>query len=160
MMPWCQCISKRFNFSWRSQLSSHGSCWLGRNNQVCIHAGTGSQNYAYLRICIVAYLHTCILANERIWTLLLNMFFLFAGTQIQVRPTRTQLSWMFWLCVFQGPTWVIELIMHLKFLLTPMGVLAPGSVHARPFARPPIKLRRYCPAHVSAESPSNISPNR
>ena len=47
-----------------------------------------------------------------------------------------------------------------KIMLTTMGVLAPGSVHARPFARPPIKLRRYCPAHVSAESPSNISPNR
>ena len=40
--------------------------------------------------------------------------------------------------------------------VAPMGVLAPMSVHARPFARPPIDTSRNFPAHVSAES---ISPN-
>ena len=40
-----------------------------------------------------------------------------------------------------------------------MGVLAPGSAHARPSARPPIDTSGNFPAHVSAESPSNISPN-
>ena len=45
-----------------------------------------------------------------------------------------------------------------KFPLT-MGVLAPGSAHARPSARPPISMSGNLLAHVSAESPSNISPN-
>ena len=40
-----------------------------------------------------------------------------------------------------------------------MGVLAPGSVHARPSARPPIDTSGNFPEHMSAESPSNISPN-
>ena len=40
-----------------------------------------------------------------------------------------------------------------------MGVLVPGSAHARPSARTPIDTRENFPAHVSAESPSNISPN-
>ena len=40
-----------------------------------------------------------------------------------------------------------------------MGVLAPGSAHARPSAQPPINMSGNFPAHVSAESPSNISPN-
>ena len=40
-----------------------------------------------------------------------------------------------------------------------MGVLAPGSAHARPSARPPINTSGNFPAHVSVESPSNISPN-
>ena len=39
-----------------------------------------------------------------------------------------------------------------------MGVLAPGSAHARPSARPPIDTSGNFPAHMSAESPSNISP--
>ena len=43
--------------------------------------------------------------------------------------------------------------------LAPMGVLAPGSAHARPSARPPIDTSGNFPAHVSAESHSNISPN-
>jgi hypothetical protein len=38
-------------------------------------------------------------------------------------------------------------------------VLAPGSAHARPSDRPPIDIRRNFLAHMSAESPSNISPN-
>ena len=38
-----------------------------------------------------------------------------------------------------------------------MGVLAPGSEHARPSARPPISMSGNFPAHVSAESPLNIS---
>ena len=46
-----------------------------------------------------------------------------------------------------------------KFPLAPMGVLAPVSVHARPSAQPPIDTSEKFPAHVSAESPSNISPN-
>ena len=46
-----------------------------------------------------------------------------------------------------------------KFQLTPMGVLAPGSTHARPSARPLIDVSGNFPTHVSAESPSNISPN-
>ena len=40
-----------------------------------------------------------------------------------------------------------------------MGVLAPGSAHARPSAQPPIDMSGDFPAHVSGESPSNISPN-
>ena len=40
-----------------------------------------------------------------------------------------------------------------------MGVLAPGSAHARPSAQPPIDGSGNFPAPVSAESPSNISPN-
>ena len=46
-----------------------------------------------------------------------------------------------------------------KFPLAMMGVLAPGSAHARPSARPPIDTSGNFPAHMSAESPSNISPN-
>jgi hypothetical protein len=40
-----------------------------------------------------------------------------------------------------------------------MGVLAPGSAHVRPSAQPPIDTSGNFPAHVSAESPSDISPN-
>ena len=47
----------------------------------------------------------------------------------------------------------------LRIPLAPMGVLAPGSAHARPSARPPMDTCGNFPAHVSAESPSNISPN-
>jgi hypothetical protein len=46
-----------------------------------------------------------------------------------------------------------------KFPLAPMGVPTPGSAHARPSARPPIDTSGNFPPHVSAESPSNISPN-
>ena len=42
---------------------------------------------------------------------------------------------------------------------TPMGVLTPGSTHARSSARAPIDMSGNFPAHMSAESPSNISPN-
>ena len=45
-----------------------------------------------------------------------------------------------------------------QFLLTPMGVLAPGSAHARPSARPPNNMSGNYPAHMSEESPSNIFP--
>ena len=45
----------------------------------------------------------------------------------------------------------------IKFPLTPMGVLAPGSAHARPSAQPPIDMSGNFPAHVSAESPSKFS---
>ena len=48
---------------------------------------------------------------------------------------------------------------HQKFTLAPMGVLAPWSAHARPSAQPPIDTIGNFPGHMSAESPSNISPN-
>ena len=41
-----------------------------------------------------------------------------------------------------------------KFPLAPMGVLAPGSAHARPSAQPPIDVSGNFPAPVSAEWPS------
>ena len=44
-------------------------------------------------------------------------------------------------------------------MLAPMGVLAPVSAHAGPSAQPPIGTSINFPARVSAESPSNISPN-
>ena len=40
-----------------------------------------------------------------------------------------------------------------------MGVLAPVSAHAGHSARTPIDTIGNFPAHLSAESPSNISPN-
>ena len=40
-----------------------------------------------------------------------------------------------------------------------MGVLAPMSAHVGPSAQPPIDVSGNFPAHVSAELPSNISPN-
>ena len=46
-----------------------------------------------------------------------------------------------------------------KFPLAPMGVLAPGSAHVRPSARPPIDTSGNFTAPMSEESPSNISPN-
>ena len=46
-----------------------------------------------------------------------------------------------------------------KIPLAPMGVLAPGSAHVRPSAQPPIVTSGNFPARVSAELPSNISPN-
>ena len=45
------------------------------------------------------------------------------------------------------------------FPLAPMGVLAPVSAHAGPSAQPPIGTSGNFPARISAESPSNISPN-
>ena len=58
----------------------------------------------------------------------------------------------------------IKIVEHLwknigKFSLAPMGVLPPGFVYATPSAQPPIDTSGNIPAHVSAESPSNISPN-
>ena len=50
-------------------------------------------------------------------------------------------------------------LMIKKFPLAPMGVLAPGSAHARPSAQPPINTSRNFSAHLSAKLPSNISPN-
>ena len=50
--------------------------------------------------------------------------------------------------------YVQYLINHIK-----AWVLAPGSAHARPSAQPPIDTSGHFPAHISAESPSNISPN-
>ena len=46
-----------------------------------------------------------------------------------------------------------------EFPLAPMGVLATGSPHARSSARPPIDTSGNYPARVSAESPSNNSPD-
>ena len=48
---------------------------------------------------------------------------------------------------------------EIKIPLAPMGVLATGSAHARTSARTPIDTSGNFPAHLSAESPSNISPN-
>jgi hypothetical protein len=45
-----------------------------------------------------------------------------------------------------------------SFPLVPMGVLAPESAHKRPSAQP-INPSGNFPAHMSAESPLNISPN-
>ena len=45
-----------------------------------------------------------------------------------------------------------------KFPLTPMGVLAPVSAHARPSPQTPIDVSGNFPAPMSAEWPSNISP--
>jgi hypothetical protein len=45
-----------------------------------------------------------------------------------------------------------------KIPLVPMGVLPPGSAHARPSAGPPIDTSGNFPAHVSAESLFEISP--
>ena len=45
-----------------------------------------------------------------------------------------------------------------KFPRTPMGVLAPGSAHARPSAQPHIGVCGNFPLRMSAESPLNISP--
>ena len=53
---------------------------------------------------------------------------------------------------------MIRLIKTNEILLAPMGVLAPVSAHAGHSAQPPIGTSRNFPAHVSAESPSNISP--
>ena len=39
-----------------------------------------------------------------------------------------------------------------------MGVLAPGSAHARPTTRRPIDMSEKNSLHVFAKSPSNISP--
>ena len=64
------------------------------------------------------------------------------------------------------PSWVLnngtpqkEKEKKWKFPLAPMGVLAPGSAHTTPSARPPIGTGGNFPARVSAESPSNISHN-
>ena len=51
----------------------------------------------------------------------------------------------------------VDYEMFIEFPLTPMGVLAPGSAHARPSTQPPIDMSGNFPAHVSAESPSKIS---
>ena len=53
----------------------------------------------------------------------------------------------------------ISSIWMAKFPLAPMGVLVPGSAHARPSTQPPIDTSGNFLAHMSAESPSNISPN-
>ena len=49
--------------------------------------------------------------------------------------------------------------MSWKFLLMPMGVIAPGSAQTGPSFRPPIDMSVNFPVHMSAESPSNISLN-
>ena len=46
-----------------------------------------------------------------------------------------------------------------KFPFTLMGVLDPGSAHARPSARPPINMSEKMLRHVSLKSPSNTSPD-
>ena len=46
-----------------------------------------------------------------------------------------------------------------KFPLAHMGVLTPRSAQIQPSAQPPIDTSGNFSPHVSAESPSNISPN-
>ena len=49
----------------------------------------------------------------------------------------------------QSSIWFCPLVVTLKvdeFLLTAMGVLAPGSAHAKPSARPPIEMSGNFPA--------------
>jgi hypothetical protein len=46
-----------------------------------------------------------------------------------------------------------------KFLLAPMRFLTPGYADTKPTAQSPIDTSGNFPVHVSAESPSNISPN-
>ena len=82
---------------------------------------------------------------------------------------RLESSYLFYLGAhtnFQNPTtifweneqWAGEKKEERKRIpLTPMGVLAPGSAHARPSAQPPIDMSGNFPAHVSAESPSKFS---
>jgi hypothetical protein len=48
------------------------------------------------------------------------------------------------------------LITNGKILHTSMVVLAPGSVHARPFAQPPINKNENLSANMTAKSPSEI----
>ena len=45
-----------------------------------------------------------------------------------------------------------------KFPLTPIGILAPGSTNAAPYAQSPIDMSRNFTPYISAESSSNISP--
>ncbi len=52
-----------------------------------------------------------------------------------------------------------QLLANIEIPLAPMGVLAPVSAHAGPSAQPPLGTSGIFPAYVSAESPSNISPN-
>ena len=47
----------------------------------------------------------------------------------------------------------------MKIPLVPMGVLAPGSAAAWLSTQPPIDTNRIFLAHMSAKSPSKISPN-
>ena len=56
-----------------------------------------------------------------------------------------------------GYFWLVEEEEELP--LAPMGVLAPVSAHAGHSARTPIDTSGNFPPHMSAESPSNISPN-
>ena len=42
-----------------------------------------------------------------------------------------------------------QILNIIQFPLAPMGVLAPGSAHARPFAQPPIDTSGNLSAHVS-----------
>jgi hypothetical protein len=44
-----------------------------------------------------------------------------------------------------------------QFLLTPMGVLAPGSAQETPSAQPPIDMSGHFSEHMSAESLSKFS---
>jgi hypothetical protein len=53
----------------------------------------------------------------------------------------------------------LKFVQKKEYPLGPMGVLATGSAHPRPSSQPPIETSGNFPAEVSAESPSNISPN-
>ena len=48
---------------------------------------------------------------------------------------------------------------HSEFLLTPIGVLAPGSAHARPSAWPTYNISRNIATRMYSNLPLNIAPN-
>ena len=56
-----------------------------------------------------------------------------------------------WVMKMDNSLSAVPNIIYIKFPLVPIGVLAPGSAHARPYARPPIDTSGNFPAHVSAE---------
>ena len=78
------------------------------------------------------------LAQGKTWSWILNEWIF---VEVWLPPCFFQL-WIF--MSMKGPSW--------------NGVLAPGSVHTRPSAQPPIDISGNFPAPASAESPSNISP--
>ena len=56
----------------------------------------------------------------------------------------------------KNPTLRIDCCFFYKIPLAPMGVLAPGSAHARPSALPPIKASEKFSAHMSSKAPSTL----
>ena len=78
-----------------------------------------------------------------------------AKSKSMVKPVWTSIETMW----TKLTIWNFIIKQSCKIPLAPMGVLAPVSAHARPSTQPPIGTSGIFPARVSAESPSNISPN-